>query len=201
MSPPDRNAHDDPGRPGESARDHQSAGPPRRGGPRRRPRNRSQHQHRGSSAGPIRLARIAGNDFELLHPRQVMEVDLDYQEGLEIWKAGDPEAARDALRYALGACHDNLWVHVALGQIALRDFRDPTLARGHFGYTVELAERALPRGFTGRLPRERPNNRPFYEAVEGLLQCLEALGMAKDAGKLRALRDRLSNGCDHGDPP
>lgn len=201
MSAPDRNAHDDPGRPGEPARDNPGAGPPRRDGSRRRPKNRSQHPHRGHRAGSIRLARIAGNDYELVHPRQVMEVELDYQEGLEIWKAGDPEAARDALRYALGACHDNLWVHVALGQIALRDFRDPTLARGHFGYAVELAERALPRQFTGRLPRERPNNRPFYEALEGLVQCLDALGRAQDAGKLRALGDRLANRSDHEAPP
>ncbi len=124
----------------------------------------------------------------------MIEVDLDYQEGLEIWKAGDPEGARDALRYALGACHDNLWVHVALGQIALQDFRDPTLARGHFGYAVELAERALPRGFTGRLPPERPSNRPFYEAIAGLALCLDALGRVTDAAKLRALGDRLSRG-------
>jgi hypothetical protein len=129
-----------------------------------------------------------------------MEVDLDYEEGLEIWKAGDPEAARDALRYALAACHDNLWVHVALGQIALRDFRDPTLARGHFGYAVELAERALPGGFTGRLPPERPNNRPFYEAIAGLAQCLEALGRVNDARKLQALGDRLSRRGKNEDP-
>jgi hypothetical protein len=123
-----------------------------------------------------------------------MEVDLDYQEGLEIWKAGDPEGARDALRHALSACHDNLWVHVALGQIALQEFRDPTLARGHFGYAVELAQRALQPGFTGRVPRDHPNNRPFYEALAGLIECLQALGQAKDAGRLRALGDRLSEG-------
>jgi len=127
-----------------------------------------------------------------------MEVDLDYAEGIEIWKAGDPEGARDALRYALAACHANVWVHVALGQIAMRDFRDPTLARGHFGYAVELGERALPRGFMGRLPRERASNRPFYEALEGLAECLETLGRTDDAGKLRALGDRLSRGCEHG---
>jgi hypothetical protein len=129
-----------------------------------------------------------------VHPRRVAEVELDYQEGLEIWKAGDPEGARDALRYALEACHENLWVHVALGQIAMRDFRDPTLARGHFGYAVELAERAVPRGFTGRLPRERASNRPFYEALEGLAQCLEARGQVNDAIKLRTRGDRMSRG-------
>ncbi len=192
MSPPAQEGDDQPGRPAQP--DRRSLGSPRRGGSRGGPGRRSQPPRGGHSPGSIRLVRIAGNDFELVHPRQVIEVDLDYQEGLEIWKAGDPEGARDALRYALGACHDNLWVHVALGQIALQDFRDPTLARGHFGYAVELAERALPRGFTGRLPPERPSNRPFYEAIAGLALCLDALGRVTDAAKLRALGDRLSRG-------
>jgi hypothetical protein len=43
----------------------------------------------------------------LVHPRCVEETELDYEEGLELRKAGDPEGARDALRYALEGCHDN----------------------------------------------------------------------------------------------
>jgi hypothetical protein len=144
--------------------------------------------------GPIGLCRLKGEDFELVHPRGVNEVELDYEEGIEIWKAGDPEGARDALRYALSACHDNLWVHVALGQIALKEFRDPTLARGHFGYAFELGRRALPQGFLGRLAPDRANNRPFYEALDGLISCLEALGQTHECTPLRALRDRLSSG-------
>jgi hypothetical protein len=195
MSAPAGKANDDPERPAEPENVRRSGGPSRRGPPRR-----SNPRPGGHASGPIRLARIAENDFELVHPRQVMDVDLDYQEGLEILKAGDPEGARDALRYALGACHENLWVHVALGKIALEDFRDPALARGHFGYAVELAERALPRDFKGRLPPERPSNRPFYEAIAGLAQCLEALRRAGDAGKLRALGRRLSRGGSDDDP-
>jgi hypothetical protein len=137
---------------------------------------------------------VAGDEFELVHPRGVHETEPDYEEGLEIWRAGDPEAARDALRYALGACHDNMWIHVALGRIALDEFRDPSLARGHFGYAVELARRALPPSFSGRLVPSRPNNRPFFEAIEGLLGCLDALGLREDTRSLRALRDRLSTG-------
>ncbi len=152
--------------------------------PSRRPRQKP---------GSIRLARVGGNDFELVHPRGVQETELDYEEGLEIWKAGDPEAARDALRYALSACHDNLWVHNALGRIALEEFRDPSLASGHFGYAVELGRKALPRPFSGRLPPERPANRPFYDAVDGLMRCLEALGRIEDRRCLGALRDRLSS--------
>ena len=82
------------------------------------------------------------------------------------------------------------------GQIALVEFRDPALARGHFGYAFELAHRALPQGFKGRLPRDRPNNRPFYEAIDGLAQSLEALGRHGDSKSLRALGARLSGGPD-----
>jgi hypothetical protein len=124
----------------------------------------------------------------------VKETELDYQEGLELWKEGDAEGARDALRHALSGCHDNLWAHVALGRIALLEFRDPALARGHFGYAVDLGRRALPDGFSGRLPRGEENNRPFYEALDGLVECLERLGFSADAASLRAWGDRLSNG-------
>jgi hypothetical protein len=137
------------------------------------------------------LAALGGGNFELVHPRGVKEVELDYEEGLELWKAGDPESARDALRFALSACHENLWAHVALGRIALEEFRDPALARGHFGYAVELGQRALPPGFSGRLPRDLPNNRPFYDALEGLIECLELLGRRGDVTSLRAQIARL----------
>jgi hypothetical protein len=58
--------------------------------------------------GSIRLAPIGGNRFELVHPSCVRETEPDYLDGIELWKAGDPEEARDALRYALAACRDNL---------------------------------------------------------------------------------------------
>jgi hypothetical protein len=157
--------------------------PPRRGG------SGSDGPRRAPSA--IGLRQLGPGDFELVHPGKVEEVREDYQEGIELWKEGDPESARDALRYALSACHENLWVHVALGRIALADFRDPTLARGHFGYAVDLGERSLPLGFSGRLPRERPANRPFFEAVLGLIECLEALGHRADCERLCKMRQRL----------
>src|SRR5262249_34358719 len=125
-------------------------------GPRRkrRPGRGGRPPSRGPrpNAGSIHLARVGGNDFELVHPRGVEETRLDYEEGLEIWKAGDAEGARDALRYALSACHDNLWIHTALGRLALEESRDPTLARGHFGYAVQLVRKALPQQFAGRMP-------------------------------------------------
>lgn len=176
-----------PPRPG-SARPGRGPGPKgRKGGA---PRGRGGPKPSGS----IRLAPIGGNRFELVHPSCVRATELDYEEGLEIWKAGDPEGARDALRYALAACRDNLWIHVALGKIALEEFRDPALARGHFGYALELGRRAIPPQFQGILPKDRPNNRPLYEAIDGLIRSLEALGHGGDAAELKALRERLSGG-------
>jgi hypothetical protein len=148
----------------------------------------------GGGRASLGLLATGGGDFELVHPRGVKDVELDVEEGIELWKAGDPESARDALRYALSACHDNLWAHAALGRIALDDFHDPALARGHFGYAVELARRALPAGLSGRLPRERPNNRPLYDALEGLLECLKAVGRPSEIESLRSEIDRLAGG-------
>ena len=48
--------------------------------------------------------------------------------------------------------------------------------------------------FAGILPVDRPNNRPFYDALDGLIRSLEALGQGGEAGTLRTLRDRLSGG-------
>ncbi|WP_148597265.1 hypothetical protein [Aquisphaera giovannonii] len=132
--------------------------------------------------------------FELIHPRCVEEAELDYAEGLELWKAGEPEEARDALRFALQACHDNLWVHVALGRIALEAFGDPDLARGHFGYAVDLVKKSLPPTFGGRIPRDRPANRPFFDALDGLIKALRKGGKAGDADDLQAWGEGLERG-------
>lgn len=179
-----------PGRPrrdGERGRPRDvggARGGPQRAGPGRRPGPRR--------SGSIALMPIGGDRFELKHPTCVGETELDYEEGMEIWKAGDPEGARDALRYALAACRDNLWIHVALGRIAMEAFRDPALARGHFGYAVELGRRAIPPQFRGVLPADRRGNRPLYEAIEGLVAALEALGLGADAAELKSMADRLS---------
>ena len=81
----------------------------------------------------------------------------------------------------------------ASGRIALEEFRDPTPGSRPF----RLRGRARPHGhcppeFAGILPADRPNNRPFYEAIDGLIRCLEALGQHDEAAELTRLRDRLS---------
>lgn len=162
------------------------------GPPKRRPRPGGRPGGpRRSPPSPIGLRQVEGGVFELVHPKCVEEVDLDYREGLEIWKNGEPEEARDALRFALEGCGDNLWVHVALGDLALKEFRDPRLARGHYGYAFELGHRALPPDFAGKLPRERSANRPFHDALQGLCACLRAEGEHREADRLAKLQERL----------
>lgn len=56
---------------------------------------------------------------------------------------------------------------------------------------VELIERTIPPGFRGRLPRDLPGNAPFFDAVDGLVECLRRLGRAGDAVRLREDVDRL----------
>ena len=155
-----------------------------------RQRRRSAHTHNSPSGG-LGLRPLGGGEFELEHPRCVMDRELDYAEGIELWKAGDPEAARDALRFALDGCGDNLWVHVALGRIALESYRDPALARGHLGYAVQMVQRVLPCGFRGRLPGEQPANQPFFDALEGLAACHDALQQTAEAARLRSWSERL----------
>lgn len=153
-------------------------GPPRPSGGRPR------------TTGGVGLQRLNAREFALRHPKCIHEMELDYEEGLELRREGDSEGARDALRYALQGCGDNMWVHVALGRIALEDFNDPGLARGHFGYAFELAQKAIAGDFNGRLPREHPANRPLYDAIDGLITCYEKLAQPAPAVELRELAAR-----------
>ena len=53
---------------------------------------------RGPGSLPIGLLRLAKGEFELIHPKKVDETREDYEEGMELWKEGDPESARDVAR-------------------------------------------------------------------------------------------------------
>ncbi len=143
--------------------------------------------------GPIGLRPLGRGEFELVHPRFVEELWDDYEEAMELLKENEVEAARDALRFALEGSDAFLQAHVALGRIALETDRDLALARGHFGYVVELVERALARDFSGKLPSRRPANGPFYEAVEGLARCYEGLGKKEQAREVRNWASRLDS--------
>jgi hypothetical protein len=166
--------------------DHSTNGAPRKGPRNDGPRSGPPKKGPPKKKGGLRLRLLGEDDYEFDHPPCVEETELDYAEGLEFLEAGDPESARDALRYALQGCGDNLYVHTALGQLALSEFNDPKLARGHFGFGFELGVNALPPNFHGRLPAHRVANKPFLEAAAGLIKCYEALGMPRDAADLAA---------------
>ena len=131
--------------------------------------------------GSLRLAPIGDNRFELVHPRASGRRSSITRRG---WRSGRP-----AIPKGPATPCDTRWPPAAtisgstsaLGRIALEEFRDPSLARGHFGYAVELGRRALPPQFAGRLPADRPSNRPFYDAIDGLIRSLEALGRHDDS--------------------
>ncbi|MDX2035615.1 MAG: hypothetical protein SFX72_03105 [Isosphaeraceae bacterium] len=144
--------------------------------------------------GGLRLEPLGGIDHALSHPKCVRELEPDYAEGMELWREGDIEAARDALRFALQGCGDNMWVHVALGRIALESDRDARLARGHFGYAFELAQRAIPPNFRGRIPMEHPSNEPLYRAIDGLLACYASMKEPALEAEVRACASRWSTG-------
>jgi hypothetical protein len=172
--------------------------PPRRRGPGAHHRGRSGPGGGGRKGprpgGGLGLREDGPGIFELVHPNCVEERREDFEEGLALWEAGEPEDARDALRFALDGCGDNLWVHVALGRLALEEFRDPPLARGHFGYALSLAQQAIPPDLAGALPPDRPANRPLYDALAGLIACCEALKQPDEVDHLTRLRTALSGG-------
>lgn len=118
----------------------------------------------------IRLRRVPGtqeNVWELVHPACVGERTEDLEEVRLMLAAGEDEVARDELLWLLGDCREFVEAHKLLGEIAARG-GDTGLARGHFGQAYELVVKALPGAFRGRLPFDRPANRPFLEAAKGL---------------------------------
>jgi hypothetical protein len=127
--------------------------------------------------------------FELIAPPCVDDREDDFAEGMEVLRAGEPDEAREVLLFALEGCGDNPHVHVALGRIAAASGTPDglMLARGHFGYVVDLVLAALPEGFRGTLPADRPVNRAAFDAAEGLASCLERMGQRRDADEVRGL--------------
>jgi hypothetical protein len=156
--------------------------------PSNRGRGRPRSESRSARAPGLRP--LGDGAFELVHPPCVEELWPDFEEAMHALAEGAVAEARDQLRFLLEECGTNLWVHAALGRIALESHRDARLARGHFGYAFELARRAVPPDFRGRLPGDRPANRPLYDALDGLIACDEALGRRAEADELRVLRRR-----------
>ncbi len=99
---------------------------------------------------------------------------------------GDDELAEETLRWLLDGCSEFIEAHMLLGHVAENEHR-LDLARAHYGYAFEIGKRAIPRGFKGNIPSDRPANRPWYRAAAGLLRCLTEQGELKKAEEVLQL--------------
>lgn len=147
-------------------------------------------QKRGRAGGrqsPIRIARIEGGAYEFVYPRSVRERQLDLEDVRHAKEAGEHELAVDELRWLLEGCSSFIAAHVLLADVA-RDENRWDLAQAHYGYAFESGLKAIPSGFRGWLPPDRPANRDFFTAGRGLLDCLKRSG---DLSRAREVAGRL----------
>jgi len=111
-------------------------------------------------------------------------------------ESGETEVAVDELRWLVGDCSEFIEAHTLLGELALLQ-EDYALARGHFGFAVQLGLKALQRAkVTGPVQFSQPANRAFFEAGRGLTISLVKLGLIEKAVALVQDLVRL----DPGDP-
>jgi hypothetical protein len=126
-----------------------------------------------------------GRGWVLVHPRCVRERAEDLEEVRAIVEAGELDVAVDELRWLVGGCSEFVEAHALLGELALAAGNDVRLARGHFGFAVELVLKTLRRAkVAGPLPYGQPANRAFFEAGRGLVWCLAKLDMLTKAAEL-----------------
>jgi tetratricopeptide (TPR) repeat protein len=122
-----------------------------------------------------------GRGWVLVHPRGVRERTEDLEEVREMVEAGETDVAVDELRWLVSDCSAFVEAHKLLGELALAQ-GDFALARGHFGFAVQLGLKALQRAkASGPLPYSQPANRAFYEAGLGLAESLLQLGLKEKA--------------------
>ena len=125
-----------------------------------------------------------GRGWVLVHPRGARERAEDLEEVREMLEAGEVDVAVDELRWLVGGCSEFIEAHGLLGEVALAE-GDFALARGHFGFAVQLGFKALERAkASGPLPYGQPANRAFLEAGRGLATSLAKLGMMDKAVEL-----------------
>lgn len=116
----------------------------------------------------------------------------DLEEVHAMVEAGEAEVAIDELRWLLGNCHEFMAAHVLLGELAVDVHNDVDLARGHFGFAYQLAQKAIQRErLKGKLPGAQPANAPFYQAARGLAYCLEKKQKPEMANEVAAFVKRF----------
>jgi tetratricopeptide (TPR) repeat protein len=136
----------------------------------------------GAKSGGVTVRRTTdGRGSVLVHPRGALERAEDLDEVREMLEAGEVDVALDELRWLVGGCSEFIEAHGMLGEIALSE-GDYALARGHFGFAVQLGLKAIEKGkVSGPLPYAQPANRAFFEAGSGLATSLARLGMMDKA--------------------
>lgn len=122
-----------------------------------------------------------GRGWVFVHPGCARERAEDLEEVREMIAAGETDVAIDELRWLVEGCSESIEAHALLGELALAE-GDFALARGHFGFAVQLGLKALQRAkVSGPLAYSQPANRAFYEAGRGLATSLVKLGMIAKA--------------------
>ena len=120
----------------------------------------------------------ADQAWTLVHPRCVRERFDDIDEVRRIIDAGEYDIAIDELRWLVADCRDFIEAHQLLGDLARIVDKDPTLARGHYGFAYQLGLQPLRKvRFPTPLPYRLPANRAFFEAGLGLARCLHDLDL------------------------
>lgn len=138
----------------------------------------------------MRLRRVGGEGWELLHPRCARDRAEDLEEVQAMLAAGEIEIAKDEVLWLLDACHDFLEAHKLLGELAYAE-GDIQLARGHFGYAFQIGQRAIAAAGNPRpVPYKLAENQPFHEAGKALVLCL--LQLQKRELAAQAVAEMLS---------
>lgn len=137
-----------------------------------------------------------GDGWVLVHPRCARDRSEDIAEVREMIAAGELDVATDELRWLLSGCSEFMEAHVLLGELALMA-GDVPLARGHFGFVVQLGQKTLKQAkVTGPLLYSQLANRVFFAAGRGLVGCFVQLGMRAKAEEVVDDLQRL----DRADP-
>jgi hypothetical protein len=147
----------------------------------------------GSGSGVGVRRTTDGRGWVLVHPPCARERAEDLEEVRAMIEGGEEEVAVDELRWLVGGCSEFIEGHALLGELAL-SVGDPTLARGHFGFAVQLGIKALERAkASGPLSYSQPANQSFHEAGRGLVEALLALQMMPKAIELVQKLTRLDS--------
>lgn len=158
-----------------------------RGSAKRPGKGDSRHKRRGKgdrrkktrrktpATSGITLRLVQGDEYELVFPRQVLQLSEDIEEVCDMILHEEWDIAADELEWLISQCPALLEAYQLLGRIEL--FRgNLKTAQGHLGCAMLLGFTAGLSKCPGRLPFKLANNRPFLLAARDLAECSIKLG-------------------------